>query len=211
MPKMQVVYHEGDLPSDITFSKEIAVDTETMGLDLRRDRLCVVQISGGDGVCHVIKMDPDYNCPNVKALMADASITKIFHFARFDVAAIKQYLGIECTPVYCTKIASKLTRTNARGHGLKDLCSDLLGITLNKEEQTSDWGAENFTDEQIKYAATDVLHLHELKAILDKQLERESLHGNFDRKVIAEECFKFLSTRAELDLAGWEELDIFHH
>jgi ribonuclease D len=211
MQDMQVIFHEGDLSSNITFSGSIAVDTETMGLDLRRDRLCAVQISGGDGVCHVVKMNSNYDCPNIKALMADTSVTKIFHFARFDVAAIKKYLGVECAPVYCTKIASKLSRTNARGHGLKDLCNDLLGITLDKEAQTSDWGAEKFTEEQIKYAATDVLYLHELKAILDKLLERESQHDNFNRKAIAEECFKFLNTRAELDLAGWEELDIFHH
>ncbi|MCP4392899.1 MAG: ribonuclease D [Alphaproteobacteria bacterium] len=208
---MQVVYHEGDLPSDVTFTGSIAVDTETMGLDLRRDRLCVVQISGGDGVCHVIKMNKDYDAPNIKALMTDANITKIFHFARFDVAAVKQYLDMDCAPVYCTKIASKLARTNARGHGLKDLCKDLLGITLDKEEQTSDWGADNFSEEQLKYAATDVLYLHRLKEILDKLLVRESQGKKHDRKAMAKECFKFLPTRAALDLVGWEELDIFHH
>lgn len=204
MLEKKTVYFKGDLPDDITFGDSVAVDTETMGLNLNRDRLCVVQLSRGDGVCYVVKLD-DYNCPNLKKLLADKNIVKIFHYARFDVAIIKKYLKVDCAPVYCTKIASRLTRTNSPKHGLKNLCYDLLGVELSKEQQTSDWGAPDLSEEQQDYAANDVLYLHLLKEKLDELLVREG------RKEIAHECFDFLNSRAKLDLLGWQEEDIFAH
>jgi ribonuclease D len=198
--------HTGDLPAGIDFGDSVAVDTETMGLNPHRDRLCVVQLSAGDGVCHVVHFpEPAYDAPILKALMTDDKVTKLFHFARFDVAVMRKYLGIVCRPVYCTKIASKMTRTFTDRHGLKDLCRDLLGVELSKEQQSSDWGAEGLTPEQIRYAASDVLYLHELRRRLDVVLAREG------RAELAEACFRFMPARAELDLAGWDDPDIFQH
>lgn len=198
-------YHRRDLPDGLSFGATVAVDTETMGLNPLRDRLCVVQLSAGDGHCHVVHLDRDYDAPNIKALMAHQGVTKLFHFARFDVAVMRQYLGVVTAPVYCTKIASKLTRTNVDRHGLKDLCRDLLGIEISKQQQVSDWGADDLTPAQIDYAASDVLHLHALKAKLDVLLDREGRHA------LADACFRFLPDRAALDLAGWAEDDIFAH
>ncbi len=203
---MAIELHEGDLPDTVRFGAAVAVDTETMGLNPHRDRLCLVQLSGGNGDCHIVRLKKgQYDARNLKALMADPAVTKIFHFARFDVAAIKRFLGVVPTPLYCTKIASRLCRTFTDRHGLKDLCKDLLGVELSKEQQTSDWGAAELSQAQLKYAANDVLHLHALRAKLDELLAREG------RRELAEACFKFLPTRAELDLAGWPEEDIFAH
>ena len=198
--------HRGDLPDDITFGATVAVDSETMGLDPRRDRLCVVQLSAGDGDCHLVQFaQGDYAAPNLKALFTDADVTKLFHFARFDVAAFRHYLGIVCAPVYCTKIASKLVRTYTDRHGLKDLCRDLLGVELSKQQQSSDWGADVLTPEQLNYAASDVLYLHQLRERLDALVAREG------RTEIADACFAFLPCRAALDLLGWDDPDIFRH
>ena len=198
--------HIGDLPAGISFGDSVAVDTETLGLKPHRDRLCVVQLSAGDGVCHLVHFPtPDFDAPNLKALLTDPKVTKIFHFARFDVAILRKCLGISCEPVYCTKIAAKLVRTFTDRHGLKDLCRELLGVELSKEQQSSDWGAPELTPAQIGYAASDVLYLHRLKEILDGLLAREG------RTHLAEACFRFLPTRGELDLSGWDEPDIFAH
>jgi ribonuclease D len=203
---MAIELHEGDLPDTVKFGPAVAVDTETMGLNPHRDRLCLVQMSGGDGNCHIVRLKKgQYEARNLKALLADPAVTKIFHFARFDVAAIKRFLGVVPAPLYCTKIASRLSRTFTDRHGLKDLCKDLLNIELSKEQQTSDWGAAELSQAQLKYAANDVLHLHALRAKLDELLVREG------RRELAEACFRFLPTRAELDLAGWPEEDIFAH
>jgi ribonuclease D len=203
---MAIELHEGDLPDTVKFGPAVAVDTETMGLNPHRDRLCLVQMSGGDGNCHIVRLKKgQYEARNLKALLADPAVTKIFHFARFDVAAIKRFLGVVPTPLYCTKIASRLSRTFTDRHGLKDLCKDLLNIELSKEQQTSDWGGAELSQAQLKYAANDVLHLHALRAKLDELLVREG------RRELAEACFRFLPTRAELDLAGWPEEDIFAH
>lgn len=203
MPKIQVF--NGDLPEGLNWKKSVAVDTETMGLDLHRDRLCLVQIGDGCGNTYLVRILPDHDCPNLKKLLTNKKILKIFHFARFDVAKIKNDLGVDVAPVYCTKIASKLCRTNTSSHGLKNLCNDLLGVTLDKEQQTSDWGADTLTSEQQYYAANDVLYLHALKEKLDVLLKRE---GRFD---LAYNCFFFLSTRAELDLLHFDTPDIFAH
>ncbi len=198
--------HRGDLPDDVTFGATVAVDSETMGLDPRRDRLCVVQLSAGDGDCHLVQFaQNDYAAPNLKALLTDADVTKLFHFARFDVAAFRHYLGIVCAPVYCTKIASKLVRTYTDRHGLKDLCRDLLGVELSKQQQSSDWGADVLSPEQLSYAASDVLYLHQLRERLDALVAREG------RTEIAAACFAFLPCRAALDLLGWDDPDIFRH
>lgn len=198
--------HHGDLPTGLDFGDSVAVDTETMGLNPHRDRLCVVQLSAGDGVCHLVHFPkPDFAAPNLKALLADDRVTKIFHFARFDVATIRKYLGIACQPVYCTKIAAKMTRTFTDRHGLKDLCRELLGVEISKEQQSSDWGAETLSPEQVQYAASDVLHLHALRERLDVVLAREG------RTELAAACFRFLPARGELDLAGWADPDIFQH
>ncbi len=198
--------HRGDLPDDVTFGATVAVDSETMGLDPRRDRLCVVQLSAGDGDCHLVQFaQGDYAAPNLKALLTDAGVTKLFHFARFDIAAFRHYLGIVCAPVYCTKIASKLVRTYTDRHGLKDLCRDLLGVELSKQQQSSDWGADVLSPEQLSYAASDVLYLHQLRERLDALVAREG------RAEIAAACFAFLPCRAALDLLGWDDPDIFRH
>lgn len=203
---MGIHYYTEDIPSNITITGDIAIDTEAMGLDNLRDRLCVVQIADDSGDAYIVHFPKkQYNCPNLKKLLNDPSRLKIFHFARFDVAIIKHYLGINFTNIYCTKIASRLCRTYTDMHGLKDLCNDLLKVKISKQQQSSDWGAEKLTQEQMQYAANDVLHLHKLKTALDKLLERE---GRID---LAKKCFEFLPTRAELDLAGWLNTDIFIH
>ncbi|MEQ8355694.1 MAG: ribonuclease D [Kiloniellaceae bacterium] len=206
MANPEIHLHKHDLPSGLSLGDSIAVDSETMGLDLARDRLCLLQLSAGDGVCHLVQFSKgDYDAPNLIALLSDPAITKIFHFARFDVAAIRRYLGVDCAPVYCTKIASKLVRTYTDRHGLKDLCRELLGIELSKQQQSSDWGAAELSQEQLAYAASDVLYLHQLRAKLDVMLAREG------REALAKACFDFLPSRAALDIAGWEEIDIFAH
>jgi ribonuclease D len=198
--------HHGDLPSGLDFGRSVAIDTETMGLDPHRDRLCLAQLSAGDGVCHLVQFAPgSHDAPNLKALLADPEVLKIFHFARFDIAVLNRYLGAMPRPLYCTKIASRLVRTFTDRHGLKDLCRDLLGLELSKQQQSSDWGAPELTDEQLRYAASDVLHLHALKAKLDQMLAREG------RQALAQACFEFLPTRALLDLGGWSQEDIFAH
>ncbi len=200
----KIFFHEQDLPAGIDFGNSVAVDTETTGLNLNRDRLCLVQLSSGDGTAHLVRFKAgEYNAPNLKKLLEDKSVLKIFHFARFDIAALYRYLGAEVTPVYCTKIVSKLVRTNSEAHSLKTLCSELLGIELEKESQCSDWAADVLTETQKKYAAGDVLYLHKIKAELDKRLVREG------REELAQKCFEFLPTRAKLDIMGWG--DIFSH
>lgn len=201
-----ITLHRGDLASDVDLGPIVAIDTETLGLNPHRDRLCLVQLSSGDGRAHLVQIDRHkFEAPNLKALLADRSVTKLFHFARFDVAVLKKFLGVDVEPVYCTKIASKLTRTYTDRHGLKDLCRELLGIDLSKQQQSSDWGSDELSEAQLQYAASDVLYLHQLKKRLDGMLEREG------RKEFAEACFRFLPTRAALDLAGWPEDDIFAH
>ncbi len=203
---MNIRLHRGDLPADLTFGPVVAVDTETMGLNPFRDRLCLVQLSGGDGNCELVKIAAHAPAaPNLKRLLEDPKILKLFHFARFDIGMLKHWLGIDCRPLYCTKIASRLVRTFTDRHGLKDLCKDLLGIDVSKQQQSSDWGAEELSPEQLRYAAGDVLHLHALKAKLDEMLEREG------RRALAEACFAFLPFRGTLDLGGWAEPDIFAH
>lgn len=198
--------HKGDLPANLDLGPSVAVDSETMGLNPHRDRLCVVQLSSGDGNAHVVQLDgKTYDAPNLKRLLADPKVLKIFHFARFDIAAFQHWLKIETSPVYCTKVASRLTRTFTDRHGLKDLARDLIGVDLSKQQQSSDWGADTLTEAQIDYAASDVLYLHALKAKLDPMLAREG------RTALAEACFRFLPTRAALDLAGWPEIDILAH
>ncbi|MGB8274786.1 MAG: ribonuclease H-like domain-containing protein [Alphaproteobacteria bacterium] len=203
--------HRGDLPEDVAFHGSVAVDTETMGLDPNRDRLCLVQLSGGDGVCHIVQIaqvEPSALspvAPNLAAVMGDESLTKIYHFARFDLATMRRHLGVLAKPVFCTKIASRLTRTYTDRHSLKDLCKELLGVDLSKQQQSSDWGAAELTEEQLTYAASDVLYLHALRERLDDMLAREG------RSELAEACFRFLPARALLDLAGWAEQDIFEH
>jgi ribonuclease D len=198
--------HKGDLPSGLSFPRGVAVDTETLGLRPHRDRLCLVQLSSGDGTAHLVQLDgKNYEAPLLKSLLGDAKVLKIFHFARFDVAVLKRYLGVETAPVYCTKIASKLVRTYTDRHGLKDLCSELAHVEISKQQQSSDWAATQLSPEQQAYAAADVLHLHAIKAKLDMMLDRDG------RRAEAEACFKFLPTRAALDLAGFEDMDLFSH
>ena len=198
--------HRGDLPAGLLFGDAIAIDTEAMGLNPHRDRLCLVQLSRGDGDAHLVQFTAGcYDAPNLKRLLTDASVLKLFHFARFDIAMLYRYLGVMPRPVYCTKIASRLARTFTDRHGLRDLCRDLLGVDLKKEQQSSDWGAASLSEEQLKYAASDVLHLHALRARLDAMLARER------RTELARSCFEFLPARALLDLAGWAEQDIFAH
>lgn len=206
MADTKIRLHKGDLPAGLKFPNGVAIDSETLGLNPHRDRLCLVQLSAGDGTAHLVQFDgDDYSAPRLKALLADPAITKIFHFARFDVAVIEKYLGIETTPIYCTKIASKLVRTYTDRHGLKDLTLELLGIELSKQQQSSDWGAAKLSDSQLAYAASDVFHLHALKARLDDMLIREN------RMAFAEAAFRFLPVRAQLDLAGFGEADLFAH
>jgi len=211
MPDATIQLHKHDLPDGLSLGPVVAVDTETMGLNPHRDRLCLVQLSAGDGRAHLVQLIPEalggrgFDCPNLKQLLADPGVTKLFHFARFDVAVLRQYLAIDVAPVKCTKIAAKLVRTFTDRHGLKDLCRELLGVDLSKQQQTSDWGAADLTAEQLAYAASDVLHLHALWARLEALLKRE---GRLD---IAEACFAFLPTRGRLDLLGYTDPDIFHH
>jgi ribonuclease D len=203
---MTIRLHRGDLPDLGRYQGAVAIDTETMGLQPARDRLCVVQLSPGDGSADVVQIPHGaLDAPNLKALLADPNRLKIFHFARFDLAILRHTFGVVATPVYCTKIASRLTRTYTDKHGLKDNLRELLGVEVSKQQQLSDWGAEKLSDSQIAYAASDVLHLHALKARLDEMLAREG------REHLAEACFRFLPTRAELDLAGWAGEDIFAH
>jgi ribonuclease D len=203
---LSIHYHEGDLPSGINWGGSVAVDSETMGLRLGRDDLCVVQLSAGDGSAHVVRLNrPHYDCPNLKALLVDPEVLKLFHFGRFDIAMFLLHLKVETAPVYCTKIASKLSRTYTDRHGLKDLVRELLTVDLSKAQQSSDWGAATLSPDQLTYAASDVLHLHALKARLDVMLARE------ERTELAQSCFDFLIQRVKLDLAGWEDCDIFAH
>lgn len=203
---MKIHLHQGDLPDGLDLGKVVAIDTETLGLNPYRDRLCLAQLSAGDGVCHAVQFKAgQYAAPNLKRLLADPSVIKLFHFARFDIAMFRRYLNQMCAPIYCTKIASKLVRTYTDRHGLKDLVRELLNIDLSKEQQSSDWGAEELSEKQLAYAANDVAYLHQLKEALDIMLTREG------RTHLAKACFDFLPTRAELDLAGWEETDIFAH
>ncbi len=201
-----VYLHKGDLPGKVTFNGPVAVDSETLGLSLIRDPLCLVQISDGGGEAHLVQLErSSYDAPNLKRVLADPERLKLFHFARFDLAMFMRDLSVVTAPVYCTKIASKLVRTYTDKHGLKDLTKEVLGRDLSKEQQSSDWGAAELTDAQLAYAASDVLHLHALKERLDVMLAREG------RTEIAQSCFDFLPTRAALDLAGWEDVDIFAH
>ncbi|MBI3438958.1 MAG: ribonuclease D [Proteobacteria bacterium] len=198
--------HKGDLPADVKFNGPVAVDSETLGLSLVRDPLCLVQISDGGAEAHLVQLDrAHYDAPNLKTVLADPNRLKLFHFARFDIAMFMRDLGVVTTPLYCTKIASKLVRTYTDRHGLKDLVKEVLGRDISKDQQSSDWGAPELSDAQLSYAASDVLHLHALKEKLDVMLAREG------RTEIAQSCFDFLPTRAALDLAGWEESDIFAH
>jgi ribonuclease D len=198
--------HKGDLPEGLSFGDAVAVDSETMGLRFRRDGLCVVQLSDGGGDAHLVQLDRStYDCPNLKAVLTDPKVLKIFHFGRFDIAMFHLHLGVRTAPVYCTKIASKLARTYTDRHGLKDVTRELLNIELSKAQQSSDWGAATLSQEQLAYAASDVLNLHALKSRLDQMLVREG------RMELAQACFEFLPWRASLDLAGWEDQDVFAH
>ncbi|HEX4178516.1 MAG TPA: hypothetical protein VHY57_08765 [Rhizomicrobium sp.] len=203
---MKIKLYQDDLPEGLDLGSVVAIDTETLGLNPQRDRLCLAQMSAGDGVCYAVQFSAgQYDAPNLKTMLADPNITKLFHFARFDVAMFRQYLRVDCKPVYCTKIASKLVRTYTDKHGLKDLVRELLNVDLSKEQQSSDWGARELTEKQLAYAANDVAYLHQLKTALDAMLAREG------RTELAQACFDFLPTRAHLDLAGWDEVDIFAH
>ncbi len=203
---MDIQLHRNDLPDGLELGGVVAVDSETMGLNVWRDRLCLIQLSAGDETCHLVQFAAGaYAAPNLKRLLGDPSVTKLFHFARFDLAMIQRYLGVDCRPVYCTKVASKLARTFTDRHGLRDLCRELLGVELSKQQQSSDWGAAELSDEQLKYAASDVLYLHRLKAALDEMLARE------DRLALAQACFDFLPARAALDVAGWSDVDVLAH
>jgi ribonuclease D len=211
MPNGTIHLHRDDLPEGLTLGPVVAVDTETMGLNPHRDRLCLVQLSAGDGIAHIVQLIPPqrggrgFDCPNLRRLMGDPGVVKLMHFARFDVAVLQHSLGITVSPAKCTKIAARLVRTFTDRHGLKDLCKELLGVELSKQQQSSDWGAMELTSEQLAYAASDVLYLHALWAKLEATLIRE------DRLALAEACFAFLPTRARLDLLGYEQPDIFAH
>jgi len=211
MPSGPIHLYRHDLPDNLDLGPVVAVDTETMGLNPHRDRLCLVQMSAGDGAAHLVQLIPTalggrgYDAPNLARLMADSSVTKLMHFARFDVAVLQRSLGVTVAPVKCTKIAAKLVRTFTDRHGLKDLCRELIGVELSKQQQTSDWGAVELTSEQMAYAASDVLYLHALWARLEALLLRE------DRLALAQACFDFLPTRCRLDLLGYEDPDIFAH
>lgn len=203
---MTIRLHRGDLPDLSRYKGAVAIDTETMGLDPRRDRLCVVQLSPGDGSADVVQIPADLkSAPNLEKLLADPAVTKIFHYARFDMAVLKHRFGVVTGPIYCTKIASRLCRTYTDRHGLKDLVKELLNVDLSKQQQSSDWGADTISSAQLEYAASDVLYLHDLKRHLDRMLKRE------DRTELAQSCFDFLKTRIALDLLGWDETDIFAH
>jgi ribonuclease D len=203
---MAIMLHKGDLPDGLDLGPVVAVDTETLGLNPHRDKLCLVQLSSGNGDAHLVQIDRStYQAPNLVRLLGSESVLKVFHFARFDLAVLFQYLGVLPAPAYCTKVASKLTRTYTDRHGLKDLCRELLGVDLSKQQQSTDWGAATLSDAQTDYAASDVLYLHQLKTRLDHMLEREGRTG------LAQTCFSFLPARAALDLAGWADEDIFAH
>ena len=203
---MTIRVHKNDLPDLDRYKGDVAIDTETLGLKPARDRLCVVQLSPGDGTADVVQIEKGQKrAPNLQKLLRDRSKTKIFHFGRFDIAVLFNAFGAEANPVYCTKIASRLTRTYTDRHGLKDLCKELLDVDLSKQQQSSDWAADTLSEAQLEYAASDVLYLHRLRDVLDGRLEREG------RKRLAEQCFRFLPARARLYLAGWEEEDIFSY
>ena len=203
---MTIHFHERDLPDGLDLGASVAIDTETMGLEPRRDRLCLAQLSAGDGTAHLVRFNPgEYAAPNLRRLLENRSVLKLFHYGRFDIAVMAHYLGTFAAPVYCTKIASRLIRTYTDRHGLKDLCRELIGVEISKQQQISDWGAAHLSEEQMAYAASDVLYLHALKDKLDALLVREG------RADIAQACFDFLPTRARLDLLGWAERDIFSH
>ncbi|MDE2499591.1 MAG: ribonuclease D [Alphaproteobacteria bacterium] len=203
---MKIKLHKNDLPADLVLGPIVAIDSETLGLNPFRDRLCLVQLSAGDGVCHAVQFERGaYAAPNLKRMLADPQVLKLFHFARFDMAMFKRHLGVDTKPVYCTKIASKLVRTYTDKHGLKDLVKELLAVDLSKEQQSSDWGAPELTERQLAYAANDVAYLHRLKETLDVMLAREG------RTQLAKACFDFLPARVNLDLSGWGEVDIFAH
>lgn len=203
---MKIKLHKNDLPDGLTLGPVVAIDSETLGLNPYRDRLCLVQLSSGDGVCHAVQFEAGrYAAPNLKRMLADPKVLKLFHFGRFDMAMFKRWLGVDTKPVYCTKIASKLVRTYTDKHGLKDLVKELLGVELSKEQQSSDWGAATLSERQLAYAANDVAYLHQLKDALDAMLAREG------RTALAQACFDFLPYRVELDLAGWPDTDIFAH
>ena len=203
---MTITMYKGDLPKNLDFGDSVAIDTETLGLIPERDPLCLIQLSSGDGKAHLLQFDrSNYDAPNLKKILSDPNCEKIFHFARFDVAVIKHYLDIDCAPIYCTKIASKLARTYTDKHGLRELCKELLGIEISKQQQSSYWGANTLSKNQIKYAANDVLHLHNIKYKLDSILKSEKRYDLFLS------ILKFLPTRVKLDLSGWESTDIFAH
>ena len=211
MPNARIHLHRGDLPEGLSLGPVVAVDTETMGLNPHRDRLCLVQLSAGDGTAHLVQIVPPRlggtgaDCPRLRALLADPGTVKLFHFARFDLAILRHAFGVDAAPVRCTKVAAKLVRTFTDRHGLRDLCRELLGVEISKQQQTSDWGAAELTPEQLAYAASDVLHLHALWERLEGLLRREG------RLELAESCFRFLPTRGELDLLGYAEPDILSH
>ncbi len=203
---MTIYFHERDLPDHLNLGGSVAIDTETMGLEPHRDRLCLAQLSSGDGAAHLVRFPRGaYEAPNLRKLLADPAVLKLFHYGRFDIAVLGHYLGVFAMPVYCTKIASRLTRTYTDRHGLKDLCRELIGVEISKQQQISDWGADVLSEEQKAYAASDVLYLHRLKDKLDALLAREG------RADIARACFDFLPTRARLDLLGWADRDFFGH
>ena len=203
---IDIKLHKLDLPDDLAFSDKIAIDCEFMGLNVERDRLCLVQISNGNNDAHIVQLDKEnYNAPNLKKLLTNKSINKIFHFARADLLFIKKYLEINVENINCSKIASKLARTFSDKHGLKDLCKETLNIDLSKQQQSSNWGAEELTEDQKKYAASDVIYLHEIKSKLDQQLIK------MNRQALADQCFSFINTRVDLDLKGWPDIDIFSH
>ena len=203
---MQTHLYKNDLPENVTFSNIVAIDTEAMGLNPSRDRLCLIQLYDGEGDCHLVQFDGfDYNSPNLQKVLSDKNKIKIFHYARFDMAAIKHALGINLENIYCTKIASKIARTYTNSHGLKDICKELLDVEISKKKQSSDWGNISLSKEQITYAANDVVHLHNIRIKLNEILEREK------RFELANACFDFLPTRVELDLKGWVDKDIFSH
>ncbi|XVN40572.1 MAG: ribonuclease D [Rickettsia endosymbiont of Argas persicus] len=203
---MTITLYQNDLPDNFSLVGDLAIDTETMGLNLHRDKLCLLQFSNGNGDAHLVHfLDKNYTAPNLKKLLSDKERCKIFHFARFDLAAIKKYLGIDLENIFCTKISSKLVRTYTESHGLKDLCRELLGVNISKQQQSSYWGATNLSSEQKEYAAKDVLYLHKLRGHLLEMLTKEN------RLKLAQDIFKFLPTRANLDLIGWNEIDIFMH
>ncbi|MBL4893906.1 MAG: ribonuclease D [Emcibacter sp.] len=203
---MSIELHRGDLPDNVKFSGAVAIDTETMGLNPHRDRLCLIQLSSGDGNAHLVQIEQGQTkAPNLKALLEDRNLIKIFHYARFDVAVLNKYLNAKVGPTYCTKIASRLVRTYTDRHGLKDLCRELIGVEISKKQQSSDWGADELSQDQLEYAASDVLYLHKLVSRLNVMLERSG------RMELAQSCFDFLPTRTDLDLLGWGEQDIFAH